>query len=336
MHQPIKLNIMTLPLLQFHPIMNPKVWGGRRLEEYGKSLPANSPIGESWELADLPSSIPDGQSRIDGGPFDGNTLQDVIRQDASGLLGDVSLSPEGGFPLLLKYLDANDNLSVQVHPDTAYVNGHPEAHLKSEAWHILDAAPGSVIYAGLQPGVDRTSFARAIEDGTVVDQLVAIPAVPGQCHYLPSGTCHALGAGVLVAEVQTPSDTTFRVWDWGRTSRELHVEQALQCIDFSGTPVQQPLPEPVDAGGRVSTLLVDVEHFRMESVRIQRGHWLDLEKSKAPIAIMVLNGDALIEHRNENTMIDRGRTCLIPASRSSCRITSPDRVELLVVTLQSS
>ena len=133
----------------------------------------------------------------------------------------------------------NDNLSVQVHPDDAYVRRHPEARLKSEAWHILDAQPGSVIYAGLKPGVDRDSFAQAIEDGTVVDKLVAIPAVPGECHYLPSGTCHALGAGVLVAEVQTPSDTTFRVWDWGRTSRELHIEQALECIDFSGVSVLQ-------------------------------------------------------------------------------------------------
>ena len=325
---------MPLPPLQFHPIMKPKVWGGRKLEEYGKPLPKDEPIGESWELADLPDSIPDGRSSISGGPFDGKTLQDVIKHDASSLLGEVPLSPEGGFPLLLKYLDANDNLSVQVHPDTDYVTKHPEAHLKSEAWHILDAEPDSVIYAGLQPGVDKDSFAQAISDGTVVEQLVAIPAIPGECHYLPSGTCHALGAGVLVAEVQTPSDTTFRVWDWGRTSRALHVHEALQCIDFSGRPVRTPRPEPVRDGRCDRTVLVDVEHFRIERIQFDHGSSLEMETRNSPIALMVLNGDARMEHEDEGMKIAKGQTLLLPAFRASCHITDANQLEVLAVTLQ--
>ncbi|MDG2095184.1 MAG: class I mannose-6-phosphate isomerase [Phycisphaerales bacterium] len=326
---------MQLPPLRFNPIMKSKVWGGRKLEHFGKQLPQNESIGESWELSDLPDSIPDGRSSILGGPFDGNTLQDVIEHDAAALLGRVPLSPEGGFPLLLKYLDANDNLSVQVHPDAAYVQKHPEAHLKSEAWHILDAEPGSVIYAGLQPGVDRISFAKSIADGTVVEKLVAIPAVPGECHYLPSGTCHALGAGVLVAEVQTPSDTTFRVWDWGRTSRELHVEQALQCIDFSGRSVCKPRPAAVDSNGLISTCLVDVEHFRIEHIRIKPGSSLEFEDSNAPVAFMILNGEAQLEHGDDTTMLNRGQTILLPAARQACRMTRAVQLELLAVTLQS-
>ncbi len=314
--------------------MKPKVWGGRKLEEYGKPLPPKDAIGESWELADLPESIPDGRSTISGGTFEGSTLQDVIDHDATALLGDVSLSPEGGFPLLLKYLDANDNLSVQVHPDTDYVKKHPEAHLKSEAWHILDAEPGSVIYAGLQPGVDEASFARAIADGTVVEQLVAIPAVPGECHYLPSGTCHALGAGVLVAEVQTPSDTTFRVWDWGRTSRTLHVDEALQCIDFSGRSVQTPRPEAVSADGCDRTMLVDVEHFTIEHLQFDPGSSFTPDQCDVPIALMVLSGHADMEHDEGVLALAKGRTLLLPAARSSCRMNITDELELLAVTLR--
>ena len=315
--------------------MKPKVWGGRKLEHFGKRLPADELIGESWELCDLPESIPDGRCAISGGPFDGRTLRDVIEHDAAALLGDVALSPEGGFPLLLKYLDANDNLSVQVHPDDAYVRRHPEARLKSEAWHILDAQPGSVIYAGLKPGVDRDSFAQAIEDGTVVDKLVAIPAVPGECHYLPSGTCHALGAGVLVAEVQTPSDTTFRVWDWGRTSRELHIGQALECIDFSGVSVCKPRPASMESDGITRTALVDVEHFRIEHMLLDDGTAFNFEVGHAPVAIMVLDGGSKLRTGDETMMLQKGRTMLLPAQREISQVLESNQLELLVITLQA-
>ena len=324
---------MPLPPMRFNPLLKPKVWGGRSLELLGKHLPPDEPIGESWELADLPVEIPDGRSMIVGGPFDGQTLQDVLEHDAAGLLGRTPPSHEGGFPLLLKYLDARDNLSVQVHPDDAYVADHPEAHLKSEAWFILEARPGSVIYAGLKPGTTPEVFAASIQDGTVVDHLVAIPARPGACHYLPSGTCHALGAGVLVAEVQTPSDTTFRVWDWGRTSRELHVEQAMACIDFSGRSIEQPPPNPTTTGNQRTTRLADTDYFRIERVESFDPGDMILETQGVPEAFMVLGGEGELDGTDQVMPLTRGDTFLLPANMAPGRLRMNKPMDVLRTTM---
>ncbi|MFG0260002.1 MAG: type I phosphomannose isomerase catalytic subunit, partial [Phycisphaerales bacterium JB041] len=238
---------MTDPyVLTFEPILKAKVWGGRRLERLGKPLPAGVDVGESWEIADLASTSAGGgggdaaRSVISNGPLAGRTLHEAMDLWGERLLGRAARSAAGGFPLLVKFLDAREHLSVQVHPSPEYARAHPDAHLKTECWYVVDAEPGSVIYKGVRPGVTRTDFERALragQGGGVVELLDAVPALVGDCHNLPSGTLHALGAGVLVAEVQTPSDTTFRVYDWaaefGRAGRELHVEQALACIDFS-------------------------------------------------------------------------------------------------------
>jgi mannose-6-phosphate isomerase len=228
------------------PLLYPKVWGGRRLAKLGKHLPPesapNALIGESWEVADLDATSASGAgggaacSRVASGAARGGTLRECTRAWGTDLLGPVPPGPHGAFPLLVKYLDAREHLSVQVHPSPAYAKAHPGAHLKTESWLVVAAEPGSLIYKGLADGVGPAEFREHIARGTVAQALHAVPAVVGECHTLPSGTIHALGAGVLVAEVQTPSDTTFRVDDWrtlsNRPQRELHVEQALACIDF--------------------------------------------------------------------------------------------------------
>lgn len=257
------------PLL-LKPILFEKVWGGGRLERFGKSIAPGKLIGESWELADLAATSPSGgggspaRSVITNGPLAGRTLHDAAELWGHDLLGEAKLSPEGGYPLLVKLLDATQNLSVQVHPSRAYAAAHPGSHLKTECWYILDAQPGSLIYKGMKPGITRETFARHIEQGRVVEDMVAVPAIPGECHTLPSGTCHALGAGVLVAEVQTPSDTTFRVFDWGRKGRELHVEQALACIEFGPAPeARRWLPEEAKAR---AVQLAATEFFTIDEV----------------------------------------------------------------------
>ena len=236
---------MTTPYpLTFEPILLPKAWGGRRLERFGKRLPAGASIGESWEIADLSSTSDSGaggeakRSMIAKGSMRGRTLGEAVAAWGEGLLGGADGS--AGFPLLVKLLDAREHLSVQVHPSPAYASSHPGAHLKTECWYVLDAEPDSVIYKGVKPGVSEAEFRDAIEAGRVPDVMQSVRAVVGEMHELPSGTVHALGAGVLVAEVQTPSDTTFRVYDWaleyGRSGRELHIEQALACIDYEDAP----------------------------------------------------------------------------------------------------
>jgi mannose-6-phosphate isomerase len=301
--------------LTFEPILKEKVWGGRRLELFGKKLPSNVNIGESWELADLPSSIPDGQSVIANGVLAGTCLDE-------------------SFPLLIKFLDANDNLSVQVHPSEEYANDHPMAHLKSEAWIILDTTPGSCIYVGLRDGTTEEMLRTSITNDNVPDVLHAIEVKNGECYYLPSGTCHALGSGVLVAEVQTPSDTTFRVWDWGRTGREMHVEQAIECIDFYASPLEFAQPTPIQSGDFLTTNLVDTPFFSIERIESTKDTSLELIVDDSPVVLMVVDGDACIEH---SVPLDTpmGTTIMLPAGITNATMTMPKGTAVLRFDLPS-
>ncbi len=313
----------NLPIypLTFKPIYKEKVWGGRTLEKLGRSLPGgqDSMIGESWELADLAQTSASGggggaeRSVIANGPLAGRTFADVIGEGRSDILGGLTLTPDGGFPILLKFLDARQHLSVQVHPSPAYADEHDDAFLKSEAWYILAADPGAVIYKGVKPGVTPEQFREAIEQDRVEPLLITVPVKPGDCHYLPSGTCHALGEGVLVAEVQTPSDTTFRVYDWGRTGRELHVDQAIECIDFGPPDVSQYEPNTKVQGEFADiTRLVTCEYFRIDRFAVDTAQEQALSYSQ-PVVWMVLEGNGSIACDGASGVsFGRGQTLYIP------------------------
>jgi mannose-6-phosphate isomerase len=321
----------------FQPILKKKVWGGRNLADLGKPLPPDVPIGESWELADLPDSIEGGRSVIANGELAGRSLREAIAAAGEQIMGGAELSAEGGFPLLLKFLDARENLSVQVHPDRAYVERHPEAHLKSEAWIVLKADHGSVIYKGVKPHVTAEHFARHIETGEVVDDLIAVEVAPGDCHYLPSGTCHALGAGILVAEIQTPSDTTFRVFDWGRTDRQLHVEQALECITFGASPEPaEPPGEPVEAAGVRTTPRSKTEYFAIEQMEAVATARLPVETSGMPEVWMMLGGRGRLETPDAPAVeLAAGTTVLLPAALTGSTAAFEPAASLLRFTVRS-
>jgi mannose-6-phosphate isomerase len=324
------------PLL-FEPILKEKVWGGRNLADLGKPLPASTMVGESWELADLPESIEGGRSVIANGPLAGRTLQAAIDTGRREIMGGAALSAEGGFPLLLKFLDARENLSVQVHPDQAYVDRHPEAHLKSEAWFVLKADPGSVIYKGVKPHVTAEDFARHIVTDEVVDDLIAVEVTPGDCHYLPSGTCHALGAGILVAEIQTPSDTTYRVFDWGRTDRQLHVDQALECITF-GAPAQpaETLGVPVEVEGVRTTPRAKTEYFAIEQIEAASGARHRVETSGMPEVWMMMAGRGRIETPGAADVdLAAGTTVLVPAALAGAEAALEAAAGFLRITVRS-
>lgn len=319
--------------LRFEPIYKEKVWGGRTLQQkLGRKLPGDSqtPIGESWELADLGQSSPSGggggqeRSIIGNGPLAGTTLHEAIRRYGQGLLGRLGLTPTGDFPLLVKFLDARENLSVQVHPSPAYTQRHPDAHLKSEAWYIVDAQEDAVIYKGVHEGVSVQQFRRAIESDAVQQHMIEVPVKAGDCHYLPSGTCHALGAGILVAEVQTPSDTTFRVYDWGRTGRQLHIDQALECIRFGPPDVARQEQRSHIAGIFTTvTRLVTCEHFRIEKVRMSEGYEQELPYDQPAVWVVLQGAGRLVTTHDSQTPqagtrpqevgFEKGQTLLIPA-----------------------
>ncbi|MDY7109590.1 MAG: type I phosphomannose isomerase catalytic subunit [Planctomycetota bacterium] len=299
----------------FEPILKHRVWGGRELARLGKPLPEDEPIGESWELADLPEEIEEGRNVIANGPLTGKTIREAIADHRREIMGAAALTAKGGFPLLIKYLDARRNLSVQVHPTAEYVKRHPEAHLKSEAWVIVEAEPGAVIYKGVRPDVTAEDFAEHIRTDEVVDDLIAVPVKAGDCHYLPSGTCHALGEGIIVAEIQTPSDTTFRVYDWGRTGRELHIEQALECIDFGAEPVgASGAHEPMVVDGLRTSLLVETEYFTIERVETMEPVKLPVVTDEMPVTWMVISGAGRLRGGEVELALSPGVTALLPAA----------------------
>lgn len=306
--------------LRFEPFLRPVVWGGRRLATLlGKHLPFQENYGESWEISDHPSH----RTRVAEGPLAGLDLRGLMERHGVDLLGR-SVPSTTVFPWLVKFLDARDWLSIQVHPDDAAAQRlWPGEGGKTEAWFILDAAPGSRIWAGLKAGVNPPRLKKALQDGTVVDCLHSFTPRPGQCVFLPAGTIHAVGGGVLLAEIQQTSDATFRLFDWNRTDahgrpRTLHIEQGLAAIDWARGPV-----EPVEATGfpgldearwpgpvpDSSTPLVRCPYFDLDYV--QGAMDLVLKTSGTFMALIVLAGSGRF---STGEACSKGQTWLLPAS----------------------
>jgi mannose-6-phosphate isomerase len=311
--------------LVFRPLLFEKVWGGDRLRRFGKPVAAGHRVGESWEVADLAQTSVSGagggavRSVVSNGTLTGRTLSEVRRVWGDGAVFGRAV-PAADFPLLVKFLDARENLSVQVHPSPQYLAKYPlgQAHLKTECWYVLDAEPGGVIFKGVRPGVTREELARGTRDGSIVGMMEAVPAVAGDCHNLPSGTVHALGAGVLVAEVQTPSDTTFRLYDWGRTGRELHVAQALECALLEPAP-----PSERRSGDTPLGRLVSTEFFALWDLILPGGGWVRLPEPPGCAIIMLLTGKAELALEGAAAppqKISAGMTALVPAAvcRAAC------------------
>jgi mannose-6-phosphate isomerase len=254
---------VTLGPLLLVPRLVEKPWGGRRLADLGRDLPDGALVGESWDVADLDATVtdvPDPVSRVAVGPYAGSTLTELIAQHGEALLGRTAPTAAGRFPLLVKHLDARENLSVQVHPSPAVLDRLPGANLKTESWVVVHAEPGAELMLGVTDGVTPEDFEAAFGTTDVVPMIRRVPARVGDVHHVPAGLLHALGAGVVVAEPQTPSDTTYRLYDWtqeyGRAPRELHREQAMQCL---GAEWDVNLHPPVPVGG--DGLLVETEHY---------------------------------------------------------------------------
>lgn len=328
---------MELYPLTFQPILKPRIWGGGGLERVlRKPLPSGEPFGESWELCDLETD----QSVVRSGPAQGRTLAQIVREWGTQLLGDVPLF-DGRFPLLLKFLDAQQTLSVQVHPDaaTAARLGGP-VRVKHEAWYIIDAAPYARIYRGLRPGVTADDFRAALAEGGVESLLNRIPVRKGQCYYLPSGTVHALGAGVLVAEVQTPSDVTYRLYDWDRIDantgrpRDLHVEEALACIAWEPRAYPEESVQHVASVWTTETQLVRSEAFAIDRVRMVEG----VEQEIVPdgfMVWMVLEGRfcVVVPKFPQPFECQVGDTVLIPAGLKGARVRTESPCLWLEVTV---
>jgi len=317
--------------LTFHPIFKERVWGGREIEKlYGKKLPPGKRIGESWEISDRPND----ESVVANGKFAGKNLHWLMENHAAEILGGAKPATGNRFPLLCKILDARDKLSLQVHPP-ANRAAELKGESKTEMWFIADAAPGTELYVGLKRDVTRAEFEKKISDGSVADCFHRVPVRAGDTMFLPSGRVHAIGAGLVIFEIQQNSDTTYRVFDWNRVGldgkpRELHVAQSLASIDFNDFEPKL-VSEKYSSEGKIKTRsLVHDPLFNVENLEIKSGAVAKLKEQKLQI-VAAVNGQ--IEIKNDSTIVNlsAGQFCLIPASLERTEILAKSDAVLLRV-----
>ncbi len=315
------------------PYMRVKVWGGRRLpEQFGKSGPADEPIGEAWEVADLD----EGESRVASGPLEGMALSELVDRWGERLVGTAHSGTD--FPLLVKLLDAADDLSVQVHPSEAHVrNLFPEADSKDECWLVVDVEPGGSILHGVRGGVDAEAFERAVDEGRAAELLRRVEVEPGQIVRVVPGTIHAICEGVTLLEIQQPSDTTYRVYDYDRAGldgepRELHLEEAMAVANFDEQPPTALRPRPTDYPEANVDLMVDVPAYRVERVEADRPFEWRVDP-RSPQVVFALNGSAELEAADAGAPVEltRSETAVLPASTGSLRATPVDGSTTLIV-----
>lgn len=306
---------VEIGLIRFEPLLKRARWGGTRLRTVlDKNSGPENDYAESWEIADHGVDL----SVVATGPLAGLTLQDLLLDHNHAILGrHAGLSQ---FPLLIKLLDARDRLSVQVHPDDATAKTFdPVENGKTEAWVIIDARPGSRIYAGLKNHVTADLMRSAIETGSLEDCLHSFPVSIGDCVFIPAGTVHAIADGIVLAEVQTSSDMTFRLYDWGRVGtdgrpRELHIEQAIMCTDFEVGPLACQTHQPIDGGQQ----LVNCNFFTIH--KYSGPDEVQLPDDDRFHILMSIAGEASLIAGSNVECLKLGQTVLLPAQRKTTSI----------------
>lgn len=313
--------------LTFHPLLKRIRWGGQRLGSIlHKPIGPETDYAESWEIADHGAD----QTFVSRGEFSGLSLSELVNQQNVPLLGRHSGKRQ--FPLLVKFLDATDVLSVQVHPDDQLARQfHPTENGKTEAWVILDTHAHSEIFVGLRSGVTESDLKTALHAGTVEQLLNRVPVKAGDCVFVPAGTVHAIGEGVLLAEVQQSSDMTFRLYDWGRVGadgqpRQLHLEAALQCVNFDRGPIAQISPVKLNTNHDHEELVRSAE-FVLQ--RHRSSDPFDLPQDEAFHVVMVLSGNGELQAGGDVFDLSLGQTVLLPADRDHVVVTPGAELTLL-------
>jgi mannose-6-phosphate isomerase len=319
--------------LRFEPIYQYRLWGGRRLVDILTAPLPTGPIGEAWILSDRE----DHASLVADGPLKGQTIAQLMEQFPEQLLGKLAGRFQR-FPLLLKFLDAREMLSVQVHPTAANASLLPAGETaKTEAWVVLEAGKRSRIYAGLTPGTTAANLRQSLVSGTVPDHLAYFTPKPGDAVFVQAGTVHSLGGDIVVFEIQQNSDVTFRLYDWNHVdaktgkSRGLQVEKAMACINFAQGEVGPSVPALESTTPVQRERLFDCEHFRLWRLRGELRFAVD-----APDVARVLvcvDGAGHIEHGGDNYAVGKGDVFLLPAVIGACDFQPSCAVNLLEIGL---
>lgn len=322
--------------LVFSPLYRNYLWGGRRFEtRFGRTLPSGDVFAESWELVDHGVD----QSVVRLGPLAGTPLSSLLREQRTAVMGRHAGCD--AFPLLFKLLDANLDLSVQVHPDDARAATlTPPDRGKTEAWFVVDADPGSRIYAGLQEGVTTADLREAILGGTLEDCLHSFEATPGDCVFIPAGTVHAIGAGLMIAEIQQSSDVTYRLYDWNRVGadgkpRQLHIDAGLEAVTQFGPVTPRRAAVPASESASVSPL-VRCDYFSLDLLtptQQAESRW-QFGGDNSPHFLAVLSGEIELEPAWNMPKLRAGDCVLLPAALGSQAIRGTSATQALHIGLR--
>lgn len=299
--------------LELDRFLSPRLWGGERLLSFlDLSHPeGDEPLGESWQIY--------GANRVLNGPYQGRTLDEVTAELGAALIGTVASEHYGDtFPLLAKFIDAADKLSIQVHPDDRYAHEHEAAsgfHGKSEAWLILDAAPDAYITWGFKDALTPDEVKAAAREGRLEPHLNAVPVKAGDVIYNPAGTVHAIGAGIFLFEIQQASDLTYRLYDYGRTDsrgkpRDLHLDRALEVADLTPGERARVTPKPLGEG---KTELLKTEHFATERWEVA-GERRETTAPTSAELLTVLSGELTLRAGDTELTLAQGQSCVLPAA----------------------
>lgn len=317
--------------LHFAPYLKSVIWGGEAIAPFKGIVTDQKSIGESWEISAVPGKV----SVVDCGTFKGKSLTELIEEFGPALVGGKVYEKYGkNFPLLIKIIDAKDNLSVQVHPDDELAEKRHHCPGKTEMWHIIDTAPGAKIYVGLKQQINPDEYERRVADNTIMDVIDSYDSAAGDTFFLPAGRIHAIGAGNLLAEIQETSDITYRIYDYDRRDadgnpRELHTEQARDAIDYTVYPDYKNAPVPA---GEADVDLVNCRHFDVRRILLDNTIDLPMNHTRDSFMIvMCLAGEASLKYGAEGRTetIRQGDTLLFPACL--CNITATGTAILLQV-----
>ncbi|HFS67182.1 MAG TPA: mannose-6-phosphate isomerase [Flavobacteriia bacterium] len=318
--------------IKFNPILQEKIWGGTKLLDvlHKKSAVQSNTIGESWEISTVENAV----SVVAEGAYQGKTLLDLVKQFPKDLLGEKVVKQfPNEFPLLIKYIDAKQDLSVQLHPNDALAKKRHNSYGKTEMWYVIQADKDAKIIVGFKEKVDTKTYKKYLEEGKILDILNTEKAQKGDVYFIPTGRVHAIGAGVLLAEIQQTSDITYRIYDWERkdkdgNSRDLHTNEALDALDFK---VYDSYKTSYSVKENESQKIVECGYFTTEIISVIGSVKKDFTKRDSFTIFMNVSGAAEIRYDNQKMSVNYGETVLIPNCLNHLEIVSTNKAELLEV-----
>ena len=305
--------------LSFKPLLKQTLWGGDKIAKLKQLADAPEGVGESWELSGVPGS----ETVVSGGPFDGQTLNEVVAALGPALMGQANYERFGReFPLLIKFIDAHQDLSIQVHPNDEVAHRHGKPRGKTEMWFVMESAPTAFLYSGLSMQLTPEDYKQRVADNTICDALARYNVGEGDVFFIPAGRIHAIGSGCFVAEIQQTSDVTYRIYDYDRRDkngqpRELHTQQASESIDYRVAADYRTHYEPLP---NQSVEVVSCPYFRTAVITVKGTAALDYTTIDSFVVLIAVKGSGTLTIDGDRIPLQAGHTLLLPATTTSIEL----------------